>query len=279
MKLRTLKDTPSWQWPEGSGEQFLATLRDDRAADSDVLIAAELAGDLTVMNDELAATLISLVKDSARPEKVRAKAAISLGPALEQADIEGFEDADDPPITESTFRTIQDSLRRLYLDATAPKEVRRRILEASVRAPQDWHRDAVGAAFAGDDEAWKLTSVFCMQYIRGFDDQILEALDSSNEDIHYEAVVAAGNWELDAAWPHIAALVTSAETDKPLRLAAIEAVATIRPHEATEILADLADSRDEDIADAADEALAMARGLADETDDDDDPDDDDDQLR
>ena len=46
-------------------------------------------------------------------------------------------------------------------------------------------------------------------------------------------------------------------------LAAISAVASIRPHEAAEILEDLADSDDEDIA-AVDEAMAMAHGLSDE---------------
>jgi hypothetical protein len=93
-------------------------------------------------------------------------------------------------------------------------------------------------------EVWRLTAVFCMRFVRGFDEQILEALDSRNPDIHYEAVCAAGAWEVDAAWPHIAALVTSGETDKPLLLAAIEAVASIRPREAAEILDDLTDSDD-----------------------------------
>jgi hypothetical protein len=275
MKLTALKDTPSWEWPEGTGERFLAILCDARAAESDVLIAAELAGDLTVMNDELAAALISIVQSSDRSEKVRANAAISLGPALEQVDTEGFEDADDLPISESTFRSIQDTLHRLYQDASVPPNLRRRILETSVRAPRDWHQEAVRTAFASDDEAWKLTSVFCMQYIRGFDDQILEALNSENEDLHYEAVVAAGNWELDGAWRHVAALLTSAETDKPLLLAAIGAVASIRPREADRLLIDLADSDDEDIADAVDEALVMAQGSADDADDGDLDDDDD----
>src|SRR5262249_18487618 len=135
-------------------------------------------------------------------------------------------------------------------------------LEASVRAPQDWHADAIRAAYASGDEAWKLTAVFCMRFIRGFDAQILEALEDPNPDIHYEAVIAAGNWELDGAWPYVAGLVTSENTEKPLLLAAIEAVATIRPHEAEEILADLAESDDEDIIAAVDEALAMARGLS-----------------
>ena len=111
------------------------------------------------------------------------------------------------------------------MDASVPEDVRRRILEASVRAPQDWHQDAIRAAYASDDDAWRLTAVFCMRFVRGFDEQILEALDSENPDIHYEAVCAAGSWEVDAAWPHITALVTSRKTEKSLLLAAIEAVA------------------------------------------------------
>jgi HEAT repeat protein len=136
-----------------------------------------------------------------------------------------------------------------------------------VGAPQDWHRDAIREAYSSDDEAWRLTAVFCMRFVRGFDDQILEALDSDAADIHYQAVCAAGSWEVDAAWPHIAALVTSDETDKPLLLAAIEAVASIRPEEAPEILGDLTDSDDEDIVEAAFEALAMAEGPTEDEDD------------
>jgi hypothetical protein len=151
--------------------------------------------------------------------------------------------------------------------------VRQRILEASVRAPQAWHRAAIRAAYGSGDEAWRLTAVFCMRFVRGFEEQILEALASMNPDIHYEAVVAAGNWGLDAAWLPIAALVASRKTEKPLLLAAIEAAASIRPHEALEILDDLADSDDEDIAAAVDEAMAMAEGdsVEDDLDDDGDP--------
>jgi hypothetical protein len=105
-----------------------------------------------------------------------------------------------------------------------------------------------------------------MRFVRGFDEQILEALDSTNPDIHYEAVCAAGTWGVDAAWPHTAALMASRETDKPMLLAAIEAVASIRPREAAGILDDLTDADDEDIAEAVSEALTMAEGLSDEDD-------------
>ena len=258
MDLKTLKDIPSWEWPEGAGKMFLEILRDDQADEDDRLIAVELAGDFTVINDELADALLTIMCNGDETEEMRGTAAISLGPALDQAYIDDFEDPDDVPITEQTFRRAQETLRKLYVDSHIPKEVRRRILETSVRAPQEWHQNAVRAAYSSGDEAWKLTAVFCMRFVRGFDDQILEALGSQNPDIHYEAVCAAGNWEVDEAWPHIAAIVTSEESEKDLLLAAIEAAAFIRPNEASEILGDLLDSDDEDIVEAVYEAMAMA---------------------
>ncbi|MCX5910351.1 MAG: hypothetical protein NTV04_00340, partial [Deltaproteobacteria bacterium] len=210
------------------------------------------------INDDLADALLSILCNPREPDGIRGQAAISLGPALEYADMDGFEDPDDVPITEPMFRKIQGTLHKLYMDTQTPKEVRRPVLEASVRAPEKWHKNAVDAAYGSDDGDWKLTAVFCMQFIRGFDKQILESLKSQNPDIHYHAVCAAGNWGIDAAWPHIAALVTSEETEKELLLAAIEAAVFILPDKASEILSPLLESDDEDIVDAAYEALAMA---------------------
>jgi hypothetical protein len=164
-------------------------------------------------------------------------------------------------------------MRVLYQDASVPKEVRRRILEASVRAIADWHEEAIRTAFAKDDkddEEWKLTAVFCMGYVRGFDEQILASLDSRNSDIHIEAVSAAGNWEVAAAWPHVVSLVTARKTDRRLLLAAIAAVGSIRPKEASEILQPLADSGDDEIAEAVLEATSLAHGGWDGDDDEED---------
>jgi hypothetical protein len=267
MDLKTLLDTPPWDWPEGAGKMFCEILRDEQADQSDRLVAAELAGDLTVINDKLVDALLSIVHRGDQPEQLRAKAAISLGPVLEQVET-AFEIPDDVPITQRTFRRIKASLRKLYLDGSVPKEVRRRILEASVRAPQDyWHWEAIRAAYFSEDKEWKLTAVFSMRWVRGFDDQILEALESADPEIQYEAVCAAGNWELDAAWSHVAALVTSKGTQKPLLLTAIAAVASIRPREAGDILLDLTDGDDEDIVEAANEAMAMAEGTSEEDED------------
>lgn len=271
MDLNSLEDAPPWDWPANAGEVFVRTLRDRRNAASDRLVAAELAGDLVVMNDRMADLLLSIVRNADEPDELRSKAAISLGPVLEQTDIEGFEDdLSEPPIGKRTFERIQEALRTVYMDAGTPKEVRRRVLEASVRAPQDWHQDAIRDAYSSGDEEWTLTAVFCMQWIAGFNAEILAALSSRNPDIHCEAVRAAGEQELDAAWPHVTALLAAETTEKNLLLTAIEAAASIRPLEAAAVLGELSDSEDEDIAEAASEALQMAEPDFDEDDEDND---------
>jgi hypothetical protein len=261
MDLKTLKDTGPWDWPEGADRMLLDYLGDEGADESDRIIAAQLAGDYAEIDDELVDALLSIVVNGREPEKLRTAAVISLGPILEHADTYGFDDPDDVIIAEQTFRKIQESLHALYMDADVSREVRRRVLEASVRAPQEWHGEAVRDAYASGDPDWILTAVFSMRWVRGFDDQILEALECEDEMVHYQAVCAAGNQEIDAAWPHIAYLISSETGDKALLLAAIEAVAAIRPQEAEDTLADLLDSEDEDIVDAVYEALALADAL------------------
>jgi HEAT repeat protein len=266
MDLKTLQDTPPWDWPRDAANRFQEILINHRADESDRLIAAELAGDPTVINDRLAESLITIIRNPDEVERLRATAAIALGPVLDLADTDGFEDPEDVPITQRVFRSIQVSLQNLHFDNRIPKEVRRRILEASVRAPAGWHQDAIRAAYSSGDRDWMLTAVFSMRWIGGFDDQILEALKSADSEIRCEAVHAAGNWGLTRAWTHIAALVQDTDAPKPLRLAAIGSLASIRPEEAPDLLMDLADSNDEEIAEAVDEAIAMAEAFPDEGD-------------
>jgi hypothetical protein len=267
--LDTLSNTPPWEWPEDAGTVLLGVLQDAQAAEADRLLAAELTGETTVINDDLVEALLALLRSSAVSAGLRGQAAISLGPILEESDMDGFDDADDLPITEQTFHRTKASLRELFGDTGLPREVRRRILEASVHAPEDWHPDAVRAAYGSEDADWRLTAVFCMGYLRGFDEQILEALHSEDEAVHRHALYAAGTWGVEAAWPHLTALITTKGTPKPLLLAAIEAVPAIRPDHAPEILGAFCDSEDEDIVAVAEEALSMAEALSEVHEDDD----------
>ena len=266
MDLTRLARTPRWEWPPNGGNTLLAVLDDGQADESDRLLAAELAGEVVVINDDLARALLSLVGDATASEPLRCRAALSLGPVLEQMDLDSDDDflgideemLDGRPISEHTFQRIQDTLRAWYLEDDIPPEVRRHILEASVRAPADWHRDAVRAAFSREDRDWRLTAVFAMHYVRGFGDEIVAALDDPDAEIRRAAVSAAGNWEVNAAWPHVSALLAAQDTDKALLLVAIEAGAYIRPQEAESLLLELSDSGDAEIAAAAAISAMMA---------------------
>lgn len=274
MDLATLQELPSWQWPRNAGRTLRDTLRDKKAAPEDRLAAARLLGDIVAIDNEGVDLLLSILKSDAEPQELRGKAAIALGPTLELADTADFDDPyDQMPISEAAFHKIQKTFRALYEQPGVSKFMRRRILEASVRAPEDWHEGAVREAYASSDEEWKLTSVFCMAYVRGFEREILESLNNPHEKIHYHAVTAAGNWGLDEAWPHVLELAVSEETEKNLRIAAIEALSGIRPREALSILDELIDSKDEEISAAAEEAYSMAQGAAEMAEDDEEEDD------
>jgi hypothetical protein len=99
-----------------------------------------------------------------------------------------------------------------------------------------------------------------MKYVNGFEREILEALRSTDPEVHLQAVEAAGAQEVDEAWEHVYSLLENADTTpKSLLIAAIGAVANIRQDTPSlEILNHLVDSEDIDVSDAADDALAMA---------------------
>lgn len=273
MDLKQIQMMPPWNWPADTDQRLSGILRNDRTDDSDRMIAAELAGEYTVINDDLAGILLEILCNVAEPDDLRARAAISLGPGLEAADWEDEGDFDDAPFSWEMFLRIQEALHNLYADVDVPLEIRRRCLESSVRAPRDWHSDAVLAAYAEGSEAWKLTAVMCMQHVSGFDEQILEALACGNPEIQIEAMDAAGAWPVDSAWPQIIDILDNGDTDKDLLFAAMEAAVNIRPDEAILVLGDFLDHDDEDIASAASEAIGLAEEMAEAGDDDDDEDD------
>jgi hypothetical protein len=267
MDVKDLLGADPSEWPDSAGEVLLETLTNKQSDPDDRLAAARLAGELVVMNEELAAILLEIVSSGDEPEHLRMEAAIGLGPVLEQGDLElidgeEFDDPESVPISLETFVELREALHKLYLNESNPKGVRRKILEAAVRAPQEWQVGAIKTAYASGNKGWMITAVFGMGFVPGFEAQIVKSLQNTDPDIHYEAVRAAGRREVDAAWPHVVRLVKSPAIPKPLRLAAIEAVGSIRPKEAGVILVDLTDSPDQEIAEAANEAMMMADAMS-----------------
>lgn len=251
-QLDLLARVGSWDRPENTEALIRQGLE---SPDSAVrLTALELAAEH--MDDELAAAVERLFE--ADPDlEVRGRAAIVLGPVLEEMNSE--EDWEGPdlgelPLSMARFHEIEARLERAYRDAEVPKDVRRRALEAAVRSPRPWQKGAVRSAWASGDPDWRLTAVFCMGYVKGFEAEILEALGSDAPELKIEAVRAAGAMGLEEAGDELVLLAASDGTPRELRFAAIEALATVHPPDAGELLDSLLDSDDEEIAEAAQDA-------------------------
>ncbi len=267
-ELQKIYSTPPWDWPETAATLLLVTLQNSTADKADRLLAAEMAGDFVVINDDLAVALLKIVEDSQESEELRSRAVISFGVALEYiyTDMDEFTEDDeynDFAVTEQMYQRIIESLQKLYFDGTVPEIVRRRTLEASIRSPQAYHSGAVRAAYQSGEKNWLLTAVFCMHYIQGFQLEILEALQSKDPELKYQAIQAAGNWGLTESWPDIRDVLSNQDAETNLLLAAIDAAVNIGHHEAMAVLSELLDrsSDNDDIIDAIHEALAMLEEL------------------
>ena len=256
-RLQSLAQTAPFDWPEDARPLLLGVLRDRAADEDDRVLAAELSGCTVVHDDEVARTLLSIASSDREAALLRSRAVIALGPGLELCETLGFDDPADLPLQPATFNDVQQALRTLYADPDVPKLLRRKSLEASVRAPQPWHPEAIRAAFASGDEEWRLTAVFGMRFVEGFEKEILRSLTSESEDVQAEAMFGVAAWGLEAAWPQVLGVVQAKVTERLLLLAAIEAVGALRPAEAEELLAPLAQLGDEEIDEAVAEAVAM----------------------
>jgi len=199
MNFNDLKRLPPWEWPKDAGEIFLRVAMDKNGLEEDRLLAVELAGDCMVIDDAMALELLHLLRNRKEPEKFRAKAATSLGPILEYVEILDFEESE-MAISKSMFDRIQEALRDLHEDVKVPREVRRRCLEASVRSPQDWHAETIRVTHLSREEDDRLTAIFCMGYIDGFQDELDKAMEDENSSIRSEALKALANWQEGEPW-------------------------------------------------------------------------------
>lgn len=258
--LERLSHTPSWEWPDDAGRTIRAALGDAATRTE----ALALASDVVVQDDEMARALLAIVEDAAADEEDRANAALALGPGLEMCD-EAF--PFDPslglpfeaPWSEPVFAEVRAALERLHGDASAPDLLRRMALEAAVRAPRPWQKKATEAAFARPEPEWQRTALFAAGHVGGFDGKVLERLLSGDAEILREALRAAGRREHPAASKRALSLASDPKADRPLRLAATEALGGLRPDGAEALLRELTQSDDEELAAVAEEALTFVR--------------------
>jgi hypothetical protein len=212
------------------------------------------------MDDDIARAFLDIAASDADQE-IRAGTLVELGPVIEEAGIDYDDDIDfgfspelGPSVSREMFDTIVREIHVLYEDEAQPRIVRRRALEVLVRDPQPWQMPAIRKHFTSEDPLWKVTAVFAMGYVTGFEKEIAATIASASDELLYEAVAAAGAMRVSATASRIRDLATSGSTDPELRLAAIEALPDVDP-ECGEILKALAKSKDVEIAATAEAAL------------------------
>jgi hypothetical protein len=254
MKLEALKKSPPWEWPPNAGKLILQVLQDTKATDTERTLAAEFAGDPVVVESILVEALLEIIANPDETVRFRSGCTMALGPVLELLDMG---DLDDDEELRRCASQIPEILQPLHFDTNAPDILRRRAIETSVRYEQDWHAKAITGALDSGKTDWRRTAVFAMRFVPGFEKQILEALSSEDEDTEFQAVCAAEVWQIDAAWDHVVNLACSAATEKYLRMAALEAMSSIRLTEAIRILMEMDDFEDDDLLDIVNEILRM----------------------
>ena len=116
--LTILEVTPPWEWPSDAREAVLKRLRDNQADEAERLLAAELAGEIVIVSQDLTKALTAIVADQGASDELRAQAAISLGPVLEEMDVYeplgyGLDELDSPPIPPHEFQRIRWELNSL----------------------------------------------------------------------------------------------------------------------------------------------------------------------
>jgi hypothetical protein len=259
--LRDLLESPSWDWPADAADRIKRALVESDPEDIENVV--ELAGDLVVMDDEMAGLLLGVLLGDL-PDEARGRAAIALGPALEEAGDLGFDDEldsqfDTRVLSEARVSEIQAALRSRHDDETVPVLVRRRALEASIREPRDWHAEAIRRAYGRGDKDWKLTAVFCMGHLAGFTAEVMETLQSGDVDLLAEAVRAAGMLGMSEAGGRVLELAADDSQPSVLRYAAVEALANLETPGSDELLVALTESDDDALAELAYESLEERR--------------------
>jgi HEAT repeats len=236
------------QWPDSARKRIDRAL----AHTTDEICLSGIYLCLEEMEDRLANRLLSITT-SDRDLKLRIEAVGVLGTVLEEFHLMfDYEDPDSATsITMRMFDKIQRALKFTFYDANTPKMLRCRILESSVQAEQAWHSKAISDAYRSDDRDWRITAIFCMGFVDGFDETIIKHLQDEDPESLREAVRAAGNMVIIEAADRIMEIAGDENTDEKMRQEAIWAIGQIVPTNAESLLDELAKSKNEVISDAA----------------------------
>lgn len=180
--------------------------------------------------------------------EVRAVAAASLGRFVLMSELEEL----DPTVARRIENVLLDAFSESESDITA----RRRALESLAYSTQDFVHGLIAEAYQDDDDGLRMSAVFAMGRSADlrWEHIVLAELDSSDNGMQFEATRASGELELADAVPELIAFLQ--EDDIELRDSAVWALGRIGGPEARRALQACAASPDEDLREAAEDALA-----------------------
>ncbi len=203
--------------------------------------------------------LISKATDDEHSD-VRAHAISALGRYIYEGDAAEFEGWDTPmfEITKPDYERVTQFLFRVAQDGDEALEMRRCAIEAlAFRAEDVAVENLIEWAYRQSDRRFRASAIFAMA--RNGDPRwtayILAELHSTDPEIQYEAVHAAGELGLEEATDTLIQLARGKGTRKPLRLLAIYALAETGDERAYPVLDQLSRARDRDIREVARDAL------------------------
>jgi HEAT repeat protein len=197
--------------------------------------------------------LIRCLEHDADPD-VRAAAALSLGRFLLLGEY-GQIDA-------SAARRVTATLLAAYRRDQEETWVQRRLLEALANSSLAELPELILLAYQAEDDILRVGALFAMG--RSADARwnryVLQELDNHDSAMLFEAVRASGELELEEAVPHLLRLL--GDEDIEIRDAAVWALGRIGGREAWRALKACYTSGDEDLAEAAENALAELEFMA-----------------
>lgn len=181
-------------------------------------------------------------------DEVRAAAALSLGRFLLLGEFGQLE--------HSIAQRVETALLDAYHTPDQDTWVRRRVLEALANSSNEELPAMIEAAYEDDDEIMRIGAVFAMgrSADSAWNHIVLEELGSSDNAMLLEAVRASGELQIEEALPDLIRLLS--DEDIEIRDEAVWALGRVGGREARRALEACAASDDEDLSEAAEDALA-----------------------
>lgn len=194
--------------------------------------------------------LMNIVEQDESPN-VKARALVALGKYILLGEYE--------EIPESLAVEAQELAIQFHKSMAQPLEVRRRALEALSNSSHAEKDKLIRDAYHSSEHLLKVSAVFAMG--RTCDDKwqdiLLDELDSSDNEIVYEAVRACGEIQLSSSIRQLGELLLG--DDREIQVMAIWSLGEIGGQHALDILYQLQETvEDEELAEIIDEAVDVA---------------------